>query len=77
MAKGKPVYVYNVKGELVREFETTQDCADYFEKDRDYVNHNLKYCQKIRKDGKWYYLRRNKIDLANVNSANDSAMGTN
>lgn len=73
----KPVYMYDMDGKLLKEFETTVDCADFFGKDREYINHNLKYYQKIRKDGTWYYLRRNKIDLANINSSNDSTMGTN
>lgn len=60
MAKGKPVYVYNVKGELLKEFETTKECAEYFEKDREYINHNLKYSKKIRKDGLWFVLSREK-----------------
>ena len=73
----KPVYMYDLDGNLLKVFETTMDCADYFEKDREYINHNLKYYDKIRKDGKWYYLRRNKNDFVNVDSANNNDMGTN
>ena len=72
----KPVYMFDMDGNLLKEFETTQDCADYFEKDRDYVNHNLKYYQKIRKDGVWYKIRRNRSDLVadvcNDNSVSNS-----
>jgi len=60
MTTGKAVYVYDVKGELIKEFETTKDCAEYFEKEREYINHNLKYYRKIRKDGEWYILSREK-----------------
>lgn len=58
MTMRKAVYVYDMDGKLVKEFETTIDCADYFEKEREYINHNLKYCKKIRKDGKWYKISR-------------------
>jgi hypothetical protein len=58
--KGKPMYVYGMDGKLEYEFETTQDCADFFEKDKDYINHNVKYCKKIRRDGVWYSLSREK-----------------
>ena len=56
----KPVYMYDIDMNFIRKFETTQECADYFEKERDYINHSLKYNSKIRKDGKWYLIRRNK-----------------
>lgn len=63
MANQKPIYMYDLDGNLVQYFNTTQDCANYFDKiDRDYINHNLKYCKKIRKDGKWYIISREKKD---------------
>lgn len=61
----KKVYMYDLKGEKIKEFETTQDCADYFEKEREYINHNLKYCDKIRKNGCWYRLSREENVFAN------------
>lgn len=56
--KSKPVYMYSLDDKLIKKFETTMDCADYFDKEPEYINHNLKYCDKIRKDGKWYRIRR-------------------
>ncbi len=56
----KPVYMYDTEGNFIRKFETTQDCADYFEKDRDYINHSLAYYKKIRKGGKWFVISREK-----------------
>ena len=58
MSKGKPVYIYDLEGNLVKEFETTSECAEYFNKEKDYINHNLKYYKKIRKDNIWYVLKR-------------------
>ena len=54
----KPVYMYDTEGNFIRKFDTTSDCADYFYKDREYINHSLKYYKRIRKDGKWYVIRR-------------------
>ena len=62
MAIAMKVYMYGVDGNLLKEFETTRDCAEYFEKDREYINHNLKYYKKIRKDNVWYKLSREKIN---------------
>ena len=58
----KKVYLYDLDGVLLKEFETTEECGEYFEKDREYINHNLKYCKKIRKNGKWFVIRREKIE---------------
>jgi len=54
----KPVYVYDVDGNLVKEFKTTKECAEYFDKERDYINHNLKYYKKIRQNDVWFILKR-------------------
>ena len=54
----KPVYLYDLEDNLLRKFETTMECAEYFNKEPEYINHNLKYCDKIRKDGKWYRISR-------------------
>lgn len=56
----KPVYLYDIEGNFLRKFETTEECAEFFGKDRLYINHSLKYRAKIRKDGKWYIIRRNR-----------------
>lgn len=57
----KPVYLYDADMNFIKKFETTQECADFFEKEMDYINHNLKYCKKIRKDDKWYVIKREMI----------------
>lgn len=67
---GKPVYMYDLDGNFIRSFETTQECADYFEYEREYINHNLKYCDKIRKDDKWYRISREKKDNVSANNSN-------
>lgn len=56
----KKIYLYKLNGELLREFETTQECADYFGYPREYIYHNLKYCDKIRhkQKEKWYRISR-------------------
>ena len=58
MAITMKVYMYDVDGNLLKEFEKTKDCAEYFDKDREYINYNLKHYKKIRKDGAWYILSR-------------------
>ena len=45
----KKVYLYDVNMNFIREFKTTYECAEFFDKDVGYINHNLKYYQKIRK----------------------------
>lgn len=53
----KKVYLYK-DNELIKIFETTQECADYLKKDREYLYHNLKYCKKIRFEEEWYKISR-------------------
>ena len=60
--------MYDLEGNLIKEFKTTQDCADYFDKEREYINHNLKYYDKIRKDGKWYRISRERDVFINNNN---------
>ena len=57
----KPVYLYDLDKNFICKFETTSDCGDFFNYDREYINHNLKYCKKIRKNGKWYIISREEI----------------
>ena len=59
----RKVYLYDNEMNFIREFETTQECADFFEKEKDYINHHLKYREKIRKDGVWYRIKRIRVDL--------------
>ena len=54
----KPVYMFDINGNFIRKFETTQECADFFGKDRDYINHSLAYYKKIKKGGEWYVISR-------------------
>ncbi len=54
----KPVYMYDLDGNFIKEFETTALCADFFEKEADYINHSLKYYKKIRKDNQWFVIKR-------------------
>ena len=56
----KPVYLYDLKGNLLKEFKKTQDLADYLDYSREYIYFNLKYYDKIRHDGKWFRIRREK-----------------
>lgn len=62
MKNTKPVYLYSLDGKFIREFATTEECGDYFDKDKEYINHNLKYYKKIRKDGVWYLIKRKRIE---------------
>ena len=64
MTTAKPVYMYNSKGELVKEFKTTEECGDYFGKDPEYINYNLCHFDKIRYKNEWYRIRRTKEDLS-------------
>lgn len=59
MAKQKPIYLYDEKMNFIKKFETTSECAEFFGKSNDYINHSLKYNAKIRKDDKWYIMTRN------------------
>ena len=61
----KPVYLYDTEGNFIKKFETTEECGEYFEKDREYINHSLKYYKRIRKDDKWYVIRRNNESKSN------------
>lgn len=61
MGKTKPVYLHSLEGELIKVFSTTQECADFFDKDKDYINHAIIYNAKIRKEGIWYIIAREKL----------------
>lgn len=56
--KTKPVYLYDLNKNMLNRFATTYECACFFGKDAIYINHNLKYCKKIRRDGEWYLISR-------------------
>ena len=57
----KPVYLYDTNYNFICKFDTTRDCAEWFDKDREYINHSLKYCKKIKKNYKWYIISREEI----------------
>ena len=59
----KKVYLYDINKELIQVFEDTEDCANYFNYDRQYIYHNLKYCKKIwhKEKRKWYIIKRDLI----------------
>lgn len=59
--KKKPIYLYDMDMNLIDEFETTDDFADYCGYEREYIYHNLKYCKKIRIDREWFIIKREKI----------------
>ena len=56
----KKVYMYDTKGNLLRVFDTTFDCAEYFDKTPQYIYYNLKYFKKIwnKAERKWYVIKR-------------------
>ena len=62
MTRQKPVYLYDDKMKFIKKFETTQECADFFGKEKEYINHNLCYCSKIRKDNQWFVILRKNIE---------------
>lgn len=59
--KKKPIYLYDLDMNLLKEFKTTDDFADYCGYNREYIYHNLKYCKKIRINKKWYVIKREMI----------------
>ena len=60
MMNTKKVYLYTINKELIKVFNNTEECADYFGYDRTYIYHNIKYCKKIwnKKERKWYIINR-------------------
>lgn len=54
----KKVFLYNMNDELIKIFKTTEECALFFDKEIQYIYHNLKYCKKIKKDNTWYKIKR-------------------
>lgn len=58
MARQKPVNLYDEKMNFLKRFETTGECAEFFNKTMEYINHSLKYNAKIRKNGIWYIITR-------------------
>lgn len=54
----KEVFLYDLEGNMIHRFSKTSECADFFNYSNEYINHNLKYSDKIRKDNKWYRISR-------------------
>ena len=59
--KKKPIYLYDMKDQLIEEFETTDEFAEFCGKETSYIYHNLKYCKKMRINKGWFKIRREKI----------------
>lgn len=62
MVKALPVYMYDLEMNLIKEFKTTKECAIYLNRERDNVNNSVNYKTKIRKDGKWFILKRERVE---------------
>lgn len=60
LANAKKVYMYDTEGNLIKVFNTSFDCADYFECDPHYISYNIKYFKRIRnkREQKWYVIKR-------------------
>ena len=58
MTRTKPVKLFDEKMNFIKEFKTTRECAEFFNKSMAYINYNLKYFSKIRKNGKWFIITR-------------------
>lgn len=56
--RSKEVLLFTLEGHLIKIFDTTLECANYFGYTTDYINHNLKYCKRIKKEGKYYVITR-------------------
>lgn len=53
------VYMFDLDGKFIKKFNTTKECAEYFNVEPEYINHNLKYCKKIRyQNYKWFIISR-------------------
>ena len=59
--KKKSIYLYDMKMNFLKKFDTTDDFVEYSGYDRMYIYHNLKYCKKIKINGGWYIIKREKI----------------
>lgn len=55
-----PIHMYDMWGDEIMVFNDIKDCAEYCDTNTEYISHNLLYCDKIRVDGIWYRLRREK-----------------
>lgn len=54
----KEINLYDVDMNFIKTFQSVEECAEFFDKEKNYIHHNLKYRDKIRKDDKWYKIRR-------------------
>ena len=68
MVKALPVYMYDLEMNLIKEFKTTKECAIYLNRERDNVNNSINYKTKIRKDGKWFILKRERVEKDEIGS---------
>lgn len=56
----RSVFVYDLNGNLIKKFESTLECAEYFNKEREYINHSIWKKMKFRHNNEWYRLKRKK-----------------
>ncbi len=56
----RSVFVYDLNGNLIKKFESTLECAEYFNKEREYINHSIWEKMKFRHNNEWYRLKRKK-----------------
>lgn len=61
--KKKPIYLYDMDMNFIQEFKTTDDFSDYCGYTREYIYHNLKYCNKIRIKDDWCIIKREKVEV--------------
>ena len=52
------INLYDKDMNFIKTFKSVEECAEFFDKDKNYIHHNLKYRDKIGKDGTWYKIRR-------------------
>ena len=52
------IKLYDKDDNFIKVFESVKECAKFFDKDKNYIYYNLKYMDKIRKEGKWFKIRR-------------------
>lgn len=61
MKQNKQVYMYRIAPfRLVKykHFKTTKEMEEFTGISSIYINHNLKYCDKLRFKGEWYKISR-------------------
>ena len=52
------INLYDKDMNYIKTFKSVEECAEFFDKEKNYIHYNLKYRDKIGKDGTWYKIRR-------------------